>query len=219
MASVLPQISRGSVRQKGIALLMALIALVILTLSGLALVRSVDTGLVISGNLSFKQITTNAGDIGTETAIQWLSGNAGSTVLFGPSTADGYYANSMQSCDLPGYVTPADTSDDVDWDGSNPGNVNCNAKAKAVPAAALPVGFTAAYVIHRLCSQDGDPGAAGNVCNAFVDETTSAAGSTQTGANYGSLPLSSSSQYYYRITTRVMGPRNTVSYVQAVVLL
>lgn len=205
--------------QKGVALMMALIALVILTLSGLALIRSVDTGLVISGNLAFKQTSANAGDVGTEAAIQWLTANSGGTALLSPSANEGYYANWMRSCDLTGGSTPEDTSDDVDWDGTNSGNANCNAKAKSIPTALLPSGFSGSYVIHRLCSQDGDPGAVGNSCNTFVDDGNSATGSTKSGASYGSSPMSSSAQYYYQITTRIAGPRNAVSYVQAVVLL
>jgi hypothetical protein len=42
-------------------------------------------------------------------------------------------------------------------------------------------------------------------------------GGTQGGATYGSAALPSTSQIYYRITTRVTGPRNTVSYVQVMV--
>ena len=40
---------------------------------------------------------------------------------------------------------------------------------------------------------------------------------TQGGATYGGAALPSTSQIYYRITARVTGPRNTVSYVQVMV--
>jgi hypothetical protein len=42
-------------------------------------------------------------------------------------------------------------------------------------------------------------------------------GGTQGGATYGGAALPSTSQIYYRITARVTGPRNTVSYVQVMV--
>ena len=49
-------------RQQGAALIFALITLVILGLATLSLVRSVDTGALLLGNLSFKQDATAAGD-------------------------------------------------------------------------------------------------------------------------------------------------------------
>ena len=42
-------------------------------------------------------------------------------------------------------------------------------------------------------------------------------GGTQGGATYGGAALPSTSQIYYRITARVTGARNTVSYVQVMV--
>jgi len=42
-------------------------------------------------------------------------------------------------------------------------------------------------------------------------------GSTKGGGGYGMTPLSGASLPYFRITTKVVGPKNTVSYVQAFV--
>jgi hypothetical protein len=44
-------------------------------------------------------------------------------------------------------------------------------------------------------------------------------GSTRGGPSYGNTPLTGASQTYYRITTRIDGPRNTIRYVQAFVVL
>ena len=44
-------------------------------------------------------------------------------------------------------------------------------------------------------------------------------GSTRGGASYGNVPLIGQAQTYYRITTRIDGPRNTVRYVQALVVI
>src|SRR4051794_33864237 len=49
-------------RQQGVVLLIALIVLVAMTLAGIGLVRSVDTGNMVAGNLAFKQGATLAGD-------------------------------------------------------------------------------------------------------------------------------------------------------------
>lgn len=60
-------------KQRGVVLLIALIALVALTLAGIALVRSVDTGNVIAGNLAFKQAALQVSDTGTEAALTALT--------------------------------------------------------------------------------------------------------------------------------------------------
>ena len=46
---------RGAGTQRGLVLFFALIALVAMSLAALALVRSVDTSTLISGNLAFRQ--------------------------------------------------------------------------------------------------------------------------------------------------------------------
>ena len=58
--------------QAGITLIIALIALVALTMAGIALVRSVDTGNVIAGNFAFRQSSMQATDTGVEAAFTQL---------------------------------------------------------------------------------------------------------------------------------------------------
>lgn len=48
--------------QQGVVLFVALIILVAMTLAGIALMRSVDTNVLIAGNLAFRQGATMAGD-------------------------------------------------------------------------------------------------------------------------------------------------------------
>ena len=60
-------------RQRGVVLIIALIALVIMTLAALAMIRSVDTSNLIAGNMAFQQAATHSGDSGIEAAITWLS--------------------------------------------------------------------------------------------------------------------------------------------------
>ena len=57
--------NRSHHHQRGVVLLIALIMLVAMTLAGIGMMRSIDTGSVIAGNLAFKQATTNATDDGT----------------------------------------------------------------------------------------------------------------------------------------------------------
>ncbi len=70
------------------------------------------------------------------------------------------------------------------------------------------------YVIHRLCRVTGDPKSASTDCSS--SPTVTASGNSK-GA--GVINPISSTQVYYRITVRIDGPRNTVSYVQAIVAM
>lgn len=204
--------------QRGVVFFTVLIALVILSLSAVALVRSVDTGTQIAGNLSFRQTTTQAGDSGTEAGVTWMNTqlDANPTSLYRSDETKGYYATSRVGCDVSGSRTPNDKTDDVNWDGSNAGNANCQMKAVAVDAARLPAGYSAAYVINRLCNAEGNPKDVQcenySRISAAADEGRSMSG----GGYFGKK--SASSEYFYRVTTRVVGPKNTVSYVQTVLL-
>jgi Tfp pilus assembly protein PilV len=208
-------------RQRGISLIVVLIALVIISFAATALLRSTDTATLIAGNLSFKKAALASGDASTEAAITWLDANSANAILLADSIANGYYATSADNCDLTGSVTPNDPADDVDWAaaGATP---NCNMIAVAAAPAGLAAGYSVSYVVNRMCNAAGDPNAlltaAGTpmVCSHVLGGATS--GSTRTGGYYGNLPLSGTAQTYYRITTRILGPRNTVRFVQAYVV-
>jgi Tfp pilus assembly protein PilX len=219
-------------RQRGIVLIAAMIALVLMTMAGLALVRSMDTGLVIAGNVAFKQATVNAASHGGEEAIQWLNANASApkpvtcTVIGADRLLDcddatnAYYATYRAPCDLTANTTSA-TLDDVNWidadhpSGTAPSNGNCGMTAKAVPN--MPAGFSASYVINRMCVQQGSKSSPGTGCAPFQSSGDDLSKSTKNAVDYRRRGLPAMSSVYYRITTRVVGPRNTVSYVQALV--
>ena len=211
-------------KQRGISLIVVLIALLIIGFAAVALLRSSDTSTLSAGNLAFKKTALAAGDAGSEVAITWLADNAAGVELFSDSDADGYYATSADGCDLTGSRTPDDVSDDVNWTGTDPGG-NCNMDARTLGAGGgIPDGYTVSYVINRMCNAAGDPGdvfAADNltpmICSSIG--VGSSEGSTRGTGSYGLTPLSGETQNYYRITTRIDGPRNTVRYVQVLVTL
>ena len=68
-------------RQQGVVLFIALIVLVAMTLAGLAIMRSVDTGNLVSGNVAFRQAALSSGDRGIDTAFTWLKSNVTTGVL------------------------------------------------------------------------------------------------------------------------------------------
>ena len=84
-------------------------------------------------------------------------------------------------------------------------------------------GNTVQYVIHRMCTLPGQPtNATGQLCgtSSMSGSTTSLAGPSE-GASFaaGASVFATAPQTYYRVIVRSTGPRNAVSYVQAMVLI
>ena len=213
-------------KQRGISLIVVLIGLVIISFAAVALLRSTDTATLVAGNLGFKKAALASGDAGSEAAITWLNANSGTNTLFSDQNTGGYYAASHDGCDITGTRTPNDTTDDVDWAGGAP-TANCNVSAiePSPQPAGVGTGYKVSYVINRMCNAAGDPGSvlAADGITAMVcsssDSSSSSGGSTKVGPDYSGYAFSGSAQTYYRITTRIAGPRNTVHYVQAWVVL
>ncbi|TXF12053.1 pilus assembly PilX family protein [Pelomicrobium methylotrophicum] len=182
-------------RQHGIVLFIVLIVLVAMTLAGIAMVRSVDTSNVIAGNLAFKQTTIHAADRGIQAAYDWLIANSAGTTLQNTDLKNGYYSS-----------RPATEN----W--SHP-----ESWVNAVTLADDGSGYTVSYVIHRMCKEPDMPYNGPNQECA----TTTPGGPAGSGGSMavGATTFQGNPQLYYRITARVVGPRNTMSIVQAFVLI
>jgi type IV pilus assembly protein PilX len=190
-------------RQRGVVLFISLIMLVAMTLAGIALVRSVDTTNLIAGNLAFKQGATLAADNAVELGRGWLITQNNSTMSNDITTDCGnpnppplpvcYYSSTPPIAGVSGTETPWPQ---YNWTGSS-----------------FDLGKDAAdnqvsYVTQRLCKN-------GNV----APDSTSCISVTSTPPCIvaGDPCPAGPTQYYYRVTAKVTGPRNTVSYVQAVI--
>lgn len=201
-------------RQKGVVLVIALIVLIAMTLAGIGLVRSVDTGNLVAGNLAFKQSLASTGDAGNEIAIAWLKANQASALMNADQPASGYYSTEQNGLDLTnsnnsGLAVPA-----VDWDHNGCAGLtfsNC-----IQPSAATTIaGNQVSYIIHRLCATPGSYNAAGNSCVLYSGSNVKSPNRTSLG--WGGADFSGVPTTYYRITSRVLGPRNTTAFVQTVV--
>jgi type IV pilus assembly protein PilX len=189
-------------KQTGVVLMITLIVLVAMTLAAIALVRSVDTTNVIAGNLAFKEASINAADRGAQQAVAWLE--SASTLLYNDNPANGYSASEQQPA-------PGESWDSY-WNNTiAPNNLKVCAPNTCAPDAA---GNVVSYTINRLCDSQGAPSQMGVVCS--YSPSSYVLNSSQGG---GTVVLTSINQEYYRITIRVDGPRNTVSYTQVVVAI
>ena len=174
-------------RQRGIVLYVAIIVLVAMTLAGLAMMRQMGAGTSIAGNVAFKEIATSVADVGAEDARVWIAGNQ--LVLNTDNFAQGYHSSWNASVDPTTF----------DW-----------AQARTV-APAPDVGNAALVYIERLCETPNIPA---NAPTQVCSDRPIGTGPSRGGGSYPSVLPTTPPQPYFRVTTRVDGPRNTRSYTQ-----
>lgn len=202
--------------QKGVVLVIALIVMVAMTLAAIAMIRSVDTTNVIAGNLAFRQSASNAGDAGVEAAISWLETNAGPN-LWTNNYPNGYSAIRQDPAAGQGWDQYWTTVIDPNPLTPPVNTLTCSANGIACTLPTDAAGNTVTYSISRMCTSAVDPSAAGSGC--AVSTAAAAANANSSSQGSGEIGLQYSSQIYYRITTRTVGPRNTVSYIQTIVAM
>jgi len=206
-------------KQRGIVLFITLIALVAMTLAAIALTRSVDTGNVVAGNLAFKQGATLAGDAAVENAITWLQPKAGTADAYEDIAASGYYATSQDTLDMLGNSgNPLRAR--VDWDDNGCNGFNTAPCITPTPPNGIDAGggYTVKYIIHRLCQSSGNPTSSTNTCATYLPTADAIGQGTSKGEiKAGTGRFTSSPTEYYRITSRILGPRNTISFIEVIV--
>ncbi|WP_147321255.1 hypothetical protein [Rhodoferax lacus] len=185
-------------KQQGIVLIVAIIAIVAMAFAVTAMLRATTGSMGIAGNLAFKKNATSAGDMGVEQARNWLVGQT-SLALSADQATVGYYSTWNTAFD--------------------PMTYNWSAGTNAVEATSDDgSGNRVLYVIHRLCSITGSFNLPAQTCvrpsslNAVGAGTSLGSG----GGGAGGPAIVVVPRPYFRITTRVEGPRNTLSYVQVI---
>lgn len=184
-------------RQHGVVLYVALIVLIVMALVGIAMMRGSGSGISIAGNLSMKQNATNVADIGTEAGRAWvIAQNAGT---LNNDQLPGYYSSW-------GTVSPGTDVDPSKLDWSQSRQVTADDGT----------GNQVNYIVHRLCETPNLPSNAPSQHCADINATGDASGQSHGGIGYPGPGPSIRSQPYFRISSRVIGPKNTVSYIQVV---
>lgn len=205
--------------QRGVSMLFALMTLAALSLAAVALVRSVDSGSLVAGNLGFKQDATAASARASELAIKYLKDNVAGTVLEQDVPAQGYYAASLDGLDVTGgATTSANKLALVDWNADGCKYVvaaNFNGTCKQAAPEDTVNGNKVRWIITRLCSAAG-PVEAGNPCARPKSVSTTTASERGELASGGRITSSVASPYY-RVVVRTQGGRNTVSYTETIV--
>ena len=218
-------------QQQGFVLVIALVIMVVMTLSAVAMITSLRGGISASGNIAFRQAATRAADVAADSAYQWvlarivaptgLDNDLAPANTAAATTTARYYAT-MAGADsgckkdgvanvfLPQNYRFSDTS--VGGDG-----FPCAAKIPGKPA-----GYDVFYVVHRMANTAGISCPAAQCVSppsTVVSAPPPAGCSTDpTSASFcGASPTAASAVVYYRITVKVSGPRQNNRYVQAFV--
>lgn len=219
-------LNRGTLRalaraQRGVSLLFALLALAAISLAAVALVRSVDSGALLIGNLSFKQDATASADQAAERARQFLMT---ATNLTADVPSQGYYASAQDDLDPTGRLTSSSNPlAVVNWGDAdscaclNTSPATC-ASCSRIPSTEITLGngVRARYLITRLCPVPGTVSAT-NACAqpaANAISTAKARGEIRVGTE--SRPSEVAQAPYYRVIVRTVSGRNTVSFTETV---
>lgn len=182
-------------RQRGAVLMIVLVALIAMLISVIALSRSMDTHQMVAGNLAFRNAAVHSTDAGVQGAVTWLQSTIGTAQLNSNAPQRGYFAQLIE----PNW------DDDTLWN-----------QCAACRVAADGAGNQVDWIVHRMCSAQGNPNDAGVQCSLLTSGSAAASGGSYVS---DATNFTGSAKNYYRITVRVLGPRNTNSLVQAFVSL
>jgi type IV pilus assembly protein PilX len=206
--------------QRGIVLFIALIVMVLLSLAGVALIKSIDTSTSVTGNIAFRQAALMQANQAIESAI--------GDIYAGDSRAP---ADVLTSIDLRTdqstkcYVASFDPTNDsaksgqpalpsgvprVLWKNSTATSLDPHCKLTD-NLDTLSSKNTVFYVVQRMCTADAvgaDPNNA--QCDMMTPKNSGAATTGDTNIIQNPYPL-------YRVTVRVDGPNNSLAFVQAMI--
>ncbi|MDO9012866.1 MAG: hypothetical protein Q7U78_13840 [Gallionella sp.] len=172
-------------KQQGVVLVIALIALVAISLTAVALMRTVDTSNVVSGNIAFNEAAIQMADIGAEVAYKEIDDEPDPKVFTGKAY---YFPNYSDISAVSRLPTQAGT-----W--------------KAVPSSSVNLsGYAVQYMAERMCVGTANFQEVPTFTKCKAVPLYDTAGILLADAN--SIPLSVG-KLYYRITVQVNGPRNT----------
>lgn len=185
-------------RQDGVVLFIALIVLVAMSLAGIAMNRSVDVAMGISGNLAFRQSTLQGAEKAISDAVTWIENNRDTSNFNTNNASIGYKATSAPL--EPNWLMEASWTDAFN-DGTD------------------AVGNRLQYIIERVCnlaSESKSYNEPGVLCLLGEPPTAARVGNGIAAGNFQFQPPPTLA---FRITARAVGPKKTTSIVQSYYLI
>jgi len=216
------------------------VIMVIITLASVAMIATLRGGVSASSNVAFRQAATRAADVAVESGFQWISAQLTANALSlnsntaaaasGSTPAYRYYAtflglDSFNSGCIKDATATAFTPQNYRFNGTNASGLPVEALGSdGLPCAgtlsSAPSGYSLYYVIHRMARTVGTncPGA-----ECATPSIAPASGASPGCSFDASSPLycgvssSVNNLSYYRVTVKVVGPRQNTRYIQTFV--
>ncbi len=199
--------SRSNRTQRGVVLMFALIALLVLMIGAVALVRSFNSTLFNTGNIAFKKDLQNQSERAAARILTALDTNGAlsSTTLRGQHRQALNYRARILDTNEKGIPLAllTETAFDAVADRANDFDIaDQNVKIR--------------YVVDRLCWTEGDETTLGASACVVASGASKDDGSADTpkGTETGHA-MSQQNQIVYRLSIRATGPRNTQAYFQS----
>ncbi|MBA3777281.1 MAG: hypothetical protein H0X11_12735 [Betaproteobacteria bacterium] len=186
-------------RQRGVVLFISLIVMVAMSLAAIALIRSVDTSTGVVGNLAFRQAAILPANLAVEAAA---------AALFVDARGGPVPINRIDHLPAENYFATVQPGEDAR---GIPTELQRKSNFTQTRVLVDQAGNEIRYVIERMCI---DPVAVGEAARADICEMLAPKRTTGTTANEGPAPELPRLPMY-RVTVRVDGPKNTTSFLQA----
>jgi type IV pilus assembly protein PilX len=192
----------SAVRQRGVVLIFSLIVLLILAIGAVAVLRSVNSSLLSSGNLAFHRDLVNQAEEAVSTVMTEFKTN-GPPLSTSPTTVSLPAANySATTLPTNSQGVPLALLDNAAFAlVATPGLVPAG---NDIPGRTGDV--TIRYVIDRLCTNAG---------TASSPNCVQSTGLPTGGTANRNTAVAPPSATVYRISVRVDGPRNTQAFLQS----
>jgi len=196
-------------RQRGVVLLFALIALVVMLIAGVALIRSFNSSLFTAGNIAFKRDMQNQSERASKAALtEFSTGGLNTAAKRANAVSGSNYSARMLAVN--GQGVP-DALVAADFDTTYPASNRLSSTDGSV---------TVRYLIDRLCSTEGLETTLGAGSCMLADNQTPA-GTSSNNLQGPERALTASGTpaavqgVVYRLSVKVTGPRNTQSFFQS----
>lgn len=205
---------KHTLAQRGVVMVITLVALAVLLIGAVALFRSSDTSSALAGQLGFRRDLKNQAERGTALAIKALKkGNLAAQTTRETSSPKNNYSAVRLETDARSGLPKILLQSDADFTGADY-VININDADSSGDNAGS--GVKVRYVIDRLCMATGEAKPANCGKTNVVQENSGQDSShvSQTSASFYSVNLA-----LYRISVRVDGPRGTQAFFQSTVAL
>lgn len=212
------------IHQLGLVLFFALLALAVMSIAAVALIRSVDTNALLSGNMVFRQSAVSTSNV----ALEGVAENIAKKVLLADSLkhnpAVGYYANCSKFDTQPNdLVCDGKKLTTTDWNDSNSSLVPSQTDGNDEIRNGIDrQGNEIRYVIERMCNYSDaeiNAGTAKSEASRCMMASSPSNGENcshnVTNIELFKQCIASSDSPLYRVTLRIAGPKNTLTFMQS----